>query len=121
MATTYALEVKTARMLATRDQVAGGTIEIQAANNAVLAIFQLTGTAGTVTGATWTMAVSAATVQGLAAAGAGTVATKAQIKNAGGEVLISGFVVGAEVTLSNANIAQGQDVTFTAGTIVHAV
>lgn len=116
----YDLTVKTARMEAVRDSVAGGTIEVLSATDSVLAVFDLTVTGGTASGATWTMAVDSTTVQGLPAAGAGTVATKVQIKNAGGTVLISGLVVGEDVELSNPNIAEDQDITFVSGAITHA-
>lgn len=49
MAVTYATAVKTARMTATRDHFADGTLEILDASNNVLVTFGLSASGGTVT------------------------------------------------------------------------
>lgn len=120
MAVNYATAVKTARMTATRDDMANGTIEIGTAGmGTVLVTFGLSGTGGTVATDTWTMALDAATV---AAANAG-VAAEAVVKDSGGTVKISGLTVGTsgtDIVLDNTNIAAGQNVTLNSATIQHA-
>lgn len=123
MAVIYDNTMKAARMTATRDAVADGTLEIQAANDAVLAIFALTLAGGSVSTDTWTLAFDAGTVTGEAAAGAGVNATKAQIKNSGGTARITGLTVGTsgtDIVLDNVNIANAQEVTLTSASIQHA-
>lgn len=123
MAVTYNVAVKTARMTATRDYFAGGTLELLSASSQVLAIFTLTSGGGTVSGDTWTLAVAAGTVAGQAAAGAGTTATQARIKNSGGNAHITGLTVGlsaADLIMTNTSITSGQDVTLSSGSIQHA-
>lgn len=120
MAVTYATAVKTARMTATRDDVANGTLEIGTSGMAaVLATFGLDATAGTISGAVWTLVFDAATV---AATGTGTAAA-AQIKNSAGTARITGLTVGTsgtDIILDNTSIASGQDVTLSSATITHA-
>ena len=121
----YNVAIKEDRMIATRDAVADGTLEIQAANDDVLAIFDLTLAGGTVTGAVWTLTFDSNSTTGEAVASTGTVATKAQIKS-GATVMISGLTVGvtasgAGVELDNTSIASGQTVTLSSATITHAV
>lgn len=118
--TTYATAVKTARMTATRDEVAAGTLEILSAADAVLAIFTLSATGGTVSGDVWTLTFASTATTGETAAGAGTTATKAQVKNSGGDVLITGWDVGTEVTIDNPSIADGQTVNLGTCTVTHA-
>jgi hypothetical protein len=123
MPITYDNTMKAARMTATRDAVVSGTLEIQAANNDVLAIFTLTNPGGTVSNAVWTMAFAASSVTGQAAAGSGTTATKAQIKNSGGTVRITGLTVGtsgSDINLNNTSIANGQTVTLSSAAFTHA-
>jgi hypothetical protein len=125
MAVTYATAVKTARITATRDHFANGTLEILAANDTVLAIFGLSATGGSISGAVWTLAFDASPVAGEAGAGAGTDATKAQIKTSGASANLTGLTVGlvgsgADIELDNVNIASGQNVGLSSGTITHA-
>ena len=123
MPITYSAAAKTARMTATRDQVAGGTLDLLAANDTLLARFTLTGSGGTVSGAVWTLAFAASSVTGETGAGAGTAATKAVIKNSGDTAVITGLTVGtsaADVILDNTSIASGQTVTLGTATITHA-
>lgn len=119
MAVTYATAVNTARMTATRDYFANGTLEILTAGDILLCTFGLSAGGGTVSGAVWTITFDASTVQAVAA---GT-AAKAQIKTAGGSVHLTGLTVGtsgADLILNNASIASGQDVTLTGATITAA-
>ena len=119
MAVTYNTAVKTARMTATRDYFANGTLEILTSADAVLATFGLDTDGGDISGAVWTLVFDAATV---AASGSGT-AAKAQIKTSGGSAHLTGLTVGtsaADIILDNTNIATGQDVTLSSGTITHA-
>lgn len=123
MAVTYATAVKTARMTATRDHFADGTLEIGTAGMAaVLVTFGLSGTGGTVTNGVWTLAFDAGTV---AATGAGTAAA-ARVRRSSGNGSASdltGLTVGtsgSDVNLDNTNIAAGQNVTLTTATITHA-
>jgi len=125
-APTYDSVVKAARMTATRDAVADGTLELLAANDDVLAIFALTAAGGTVTNAVWTLAFDSSSTTGEAAASTGTVATQARIKNSGGTARITGLTVGATssgagVELDNTSIASGQTVTISSATFTHAV
>jgi len=116
----YATAVKTARMTATRDQVASGTLEIGTAGMAsVLATFTLSASGGSVSTDTWTLAFTASTV---AAGNTGTAAA-AQIKTSGGTAVITGLTVGqgsGDISLDNTSIASGQNVTLSSATIQHA-
>ena len=119
----YNATIKTARMTATRDACAGGTLELLSAADAVLATFTLSGTGGSVAGDVWTLAFVVSTVAGSAAAGAGTAATKAQVKASGGTAVITGLTVattGADINLVNTNIAESQNVTLSSATVTHA-
>lgn len=119
MSVTYNAAVKTARMTATRDYFANGTLEILTAADAVLVTFGLSPSGGTVSGGVWTLAFDAGTV---AASGTGT-ANKAQIKNAGASAHLTGLTVGtsgSDINLDNLSIASGQNVTLSGGTITHA-
>jgi hypothetical protein len=119
MAVDYATAVKTDRMNATRSRFANGTLEILTAANALLATFALSATAGSVTGAVWTLAY----VNGTVTAGAAGTAAKAQIKTSSGVAEITGLTVGtsgADINLNNTNIANGQSVTLTSSAITHA-
>jgi hypothetical protein len=123
-APTYDNTVKAARMTATRDAVADGTLEILSAADAVLAIFTLTLAGGTVSNAVWTLAFDSNSTTGEAAASTGTTATKAQIKDSGGTARITGLSVGTSgsaINLDNTSIASGQTVTISSATFTHAV
>jgi hypothetical protein len=121
----YDATVKTARMTATRDAVANGTLELQSASNVVLAIFGLSADGGTVSADVWTLVFDSDTVNGLVASGSGTTATKARIKDSGGTVRISGLTVGlpdsgADLELINTSISNGQPVVIDSATFQHA-
>lgn len=124
MSVTYATAVKTDRMQATANHLASGTLEIQAVDDTVLAIFSLAADqSAAVSGAVWTIALSSGTVTGEVGAGAGTDATKAQIKDSGAAAKITGLTVstsGADINFDNVNIASGQNVTLSSATITHA-
>jgi hypothetical protein len=119
MAVTYDASVKTARITATRDAVANGTLEIGTASMAsVLATFGLSATGGTVSGSVWTLVLDASTV----AASAGGAAAAARIKDSGGTARITGLTVGtsgADIILDNTSINSGQNVTLSSATITH--
>ena len=119
MALVYNTAAKTARMTATRDYFADGTLEIQTAGGAALAVFDLTLTGGSVATDTWSLAFDATTV---AATGTGT-ASQAVIKTAGGLEHLTGITVatsGAMLTIDNTSINAGQNVTITSAQIQHA-
>lgn len=120
MAVTYATAVKTARMTATRDHFADGTLEIGTASMAaVLATFGLSGTGGSVSNDVWTLAFDAGTVS---ASGTGTAAA-ARVKNSGGTSNLTGLTVGtsgSDINLNNTSINSGQSVTLSSATITHA-
>jgi hypothetical protein len=119
MAVTYATAVKTARMTATRDHFANGTLEIMTSGDAVLATFGLDAAGGTISGAVWTLVLDASTV----AAGATGTAAKAQVKNSGGTANLTGLTVGtsgSDINLYNLSIASAQNVTLSSATITHA-
>ena len=119
MATTYATAVKTARMTATRDHFADGTLEILTAGDVLLVSFGLSVTGGSIATDTWTLEFDASTV---AAVATGT-ATKAQIKTSGAAADLTGLTVGTSATdviLNNTSITSGQNVTLSSATIQHA-
>lgn len=120
MAVTYNVAVKTARITATRDYFANGTLEIGTSGMAsVLATFGLSASGGTVSGDTWTLVFDNSTVS----AGATGVAAAAQIKDSGGNAHITGLTVstsGADINLDNTSINSGQNVTLSSATIQHA-
>lgn len=121
----YDAAIKTARMNAVRTLVADGALELLSNANQVLASFGLAGDAGAVAGDTWTLALDGETVNGAAAAGAGTNAVKARVKDVGGTVRISGLTVGAvgsgaQLEMLNTSISSGQPVTLNEATIKHA-
>jgi len=123
MSVIYTTAVKTDRMTASKDYFVNGTLELLSAGDVVLAIFTLSATAGSVATDTWTLGFTSSTVTGEAGAGAGTDATKAQIKNSGGTPSITGLTVGTggtDIVLDNANIASGQNVTLSSAEIQHA-
>ena len=119
MAVTYTTAAKTARITATRDHFANGTLEILTSADALLVTFGLSASGGSIAGAVWTLAFDASTV---AASAAGT-AAKAQIKTAGAVANLTGLTVGtsgADINLDNTSIASGQNVTLSSATITHA-
>lgn len=119
MAVTYTTAAKTARITATRDHFANGTLEIQTSADAVLATFGLSASGGTISGDTWTLVFDAGTVT---ATGTGT-AAKAVIKTSGAVADITGLTVGlsaSDINLNNTSITTGQSVTLTSATIQHA-
>jgi hypothetical protein len=121
----YDNTMKAARLTGGKDAVVNGTLELMSAADAVLAIFTLNGTAGSVTNAVWTLGFASTASTGEAAAGAGTNITKARIKNSGGTVRITGLTVGltgADIIVDNVNIAEDQAINLVgAQTITHAV
>ena len=123
MAVTYTTAAKTARITATRDHFADGTLEIGTAGMAqVLATFGLDAAGGTISGDTWTLVFDASSVS---ASGTGTAAA-AQIKRSAGNGAaadITGLTVGTAATdiiLDNDSITSGQTVTLSSATIQHA-
>lgn len=123
----YSADTKNARMNATRSACANGDLQLLDSGGAVLVTHGLDATAGSVSGAVWTIALDAATV---AATAAGNIAT-ARVRDSTGAVRVSGLTAGVnppepdprlfDVGVDNANVAIGQQVTFTAPlTITHA-
>lgn len=118
MGVTYSAAAKTARITATRDHFADGTLEILAGAT-VLATFGLSATGGSISTDTWTLAFDAATV----AAGNTGVADGAQIKTAGAAADITGLTVGTggtDIIIDNTSINSGQNVTVNSASIQHA-
>lgn len=119
MPVTYNIAVKTARITATKDYFADGTLEIQDAGSTVLVTFGLSASGGTIATDTWTMVLDATT----AAAGASGIASKAVVKDSLGNAHITGLTVGeaaADIIIDNTDINAGQDVTMNLSTIQHA-
>lgn len=119
MAIIYNAAVKTARITATRDYFADGTLEILTAADAVLVTFGLDADAGTLSGDTWTLEFDATSV---AASGTG-IAAKAQVKNSVGDAHLTGLTVGtsgADVIISNTSINSSQTISVTSAAIQHA-
>lgn len=118
MPVTYSTGAKNARMTATRDACADGTLELTTSADAVLVSIGLSTAGGTVTSGVWTL-----TFDGPATATAAGTAARARIKNNAGTVVVSGLTVGtsgAEVTINNDIIATGQQVTLNTFTLTHA-
>ncbi|MDX5412763.1 MAG: hypothetical protein LPK02_06925 [Rhodobacterales bacterium] len=118
MAVNYNVAVKTARITATRDYFADGTLELLAGAT-VVATFGLSASGGTIAGDTWTLTFDAATV---AAGNAGNI-DGAQIKNAGGSAHITGLTVGTagtDVIVDNTSVNAGQNITISSASIQHA-
>lgn len=124
MAVTYDNTIKAARLTATRDAFASGSLELLSAADAVLAVFTLSATGGSVATDTWTLEFTSTSTTGEAAASTGTNTTKAQIKDSGGTARLTGLTVGlsgADIIVDNQSIAEGQTVTLSgAQTIQHA-
>lgn len=120
MAVNYTTAVKTARITATRDELANGTLEIGTSGmSTVLATFGLSASGGTISTDTWTLVFDASTVS---ASATGTAAA-ARIKDSGGTAEITGLTVGTsgtDIVLDNTSITSGQDVSLTSATIQHA-
>lgn len=120
MAVTYAAAVKTARMSATRDHFADGTLEIGTTGmGTVIAAFGLSATGGSVSNGVWTLGFDASTV---AASAQGTAAA-ARLKNSAGTANLTGLTVGisgTDIVLDNTSINAGQNVTLSSAAITHA-
>jgi len=115
----YDQTTKNDRMIAVRDRVAGGDLQVLDASDVVLVTFALTGGAGSVSGSTWTPEFTAITVP---AANGGDV-VKARIRDSGGVVRVSGLtagVAGTDIIVSNATVVQGQNVTVQSAVLNHA-
>lgn len=116
---TYSQVIKTARMNATRAEVANGTIEILHSDGTTVCVtFGLDATAGSVTNSVWTLVLDASTV----AATATCVATSARIKDSGGTAEITALTVGtsgSDINLNNTSINSGQNVTLSSVTFTH--
>lgn len=122
MAILPSASVKTAIMTTLRDSVADGTLEILSSSNQVLAVFELASSGGTVSGLVWTLEFVSESVLGTAAAGTGTNATKARMKDSSGNVDIDGITVGlpetpAALKLINTSITEGQTVELTSAVV----
>jgi hypothetical protein len=122
MAVNYQNPAKQARMTATRDHFANGTLELLTSGDSLLVTFGLDATGGSVSAAgVWTLGFDATTV---AASAAGT-AAKAQLKTSGGTANLTGLTVtatggGGDIVLNNTSIASAQNVTLSGATITHA-
>jgi len=119
MSVDYNVAVKTARLTATRDYFADGTLELQDASSTVIATFGLGASGGTIATDTWTLTFDANTV----VASATGVATKAVIKNSTGDAHITGLTVGesgTDIVIDNSDINSGQNVTMNSAAIQHA-
>lgn len=114
--------LKNAKINAVRTALINGTIEIQAADDTVLAVFDIDATnGGTVTNGVWDIALDATSVN--AVAGAPTNATKARFKDSSGTVQITGLTVGtsgADINLASVAVTSGQPVELTEATYSHA-
>jgi hypothetical protein len=120
MAVNYATAVKTARMTATRDHFAAGTLQIGTTGMAtVLVTYTLTASGGSVSGDTWTLAFDASTV----AASATGIAAEARIRTSAAANNLTGLTVGTsgtDIVLDNTSISTSQNVTITSAQIQHA-
>lgn len=125
MAVTYSTATKTARMQAVADQIDAGSgpgkLKIGTAGMAtVLATIVLTDPCGSVSGAVLTLDFDPDISDPADNAG---VAAAAIVTDSDDVTVISGLTVGtsgADLIVDNTNIAVGQVVTITAGTITHA-
>lgn len=115
MPVTYGTSVKNARMTATRNHFAGGTLELLS-ESSVVAAFDLSTDGGTVQADVWTITLYSSTV---AAGRAGNI-DGAAIKSADGQAYISGLAVGTDVIVDNTNVNAGQNITISTASIRHA-
>lgn len=121
MAVVYSTALKTARMQLVADQISGGSLVIgtsalSGATGVLVSIGPLS--APSVAGDTLTLTGS---MSGTAAAG-GT-AAKAEFRDSGGTVIVSGLTValsGGNIAIGNTTIAGGQTVTVSSGALRHA-
>lgn len=120
MAVTYTNAAKTARMTATRDHFANGTLQIGTTGmGTVLATYGLSASGGTIAADTWTLTFDANTV---AASATGTAAA-ARIVTAGAANDLTGLTVGTsgtDIVIDSTSITSGQNVTVSAATVQHA-
>jgi len=120
MGVNYATPVKTARMTATRDHFAGGTLELGTSGmRSVLVSFPLSGDGGTVKDDVWSFGFQLNSVLGSAAGDA----VEARVKTQDGSSNLVGLTVGteqADIILDNTSIKPGQNVTLSSGAIKHA-
>lgn len=121
MTVIYDTDTKTDRMEATREKVASGTLQIRDASNNVLVTYDLDATAGSVSGATWTLGFDATTV---AATGTGN-AANARILDSGATARVTGLTVGlsgsgADVIIDEVAIVAAEDITCLGAAITHA-
>lgn len=120
MAVVYSTAVKTARMTATRDYFADGSLELLDGSNNVIATWGLSGSGGTIATTFWTITVDSLTVT----AGASGTVTAARLKNAAGTAGLTGLTAGTsgtDVIISPTNvITSGQNLTLVSAVIGHA-
>lgn len=121
MTVTYDTTMKTARMTATRDAVANGTLEILTSADALLATWGLDAAGGTISGAVWTLVLDATQITPSATG----IAAKAQIKNSGGTARVTGLTVtatggGGDIQFGSTSFSTGIQQTLTSATVTHA-
>lgn len=120
MAVTYTDAVKTARMTATRDHFADGTLEIGTAGMAsVLVTYGISASGGTIATDTWTLTFDAGTV---AASATGT-AAEARVVTNGAVNDLTGLTVGTsgtDIIIDSTSVTSAQNVTITSATLQHA-
>jgi hypothetical protein len=124
MTVTYNATLRGARMQAVLDAVDAGTppgsLEILDSSDVVLAAITLGSPSFTRSGGVLTLA---STPLSDTSANASGTASKAQIKNAAGTVVISGLTVGtadADIIMNSTSITSGQQVAISSGTITHS-
>lgn len=118
MPVNYTVEIKTARMTATRDVLANGTLEILDGAS-VLVTFGLSAAGGTIDGDTWTLVFDSDTAPAAAVGDA----DGAQIKDSTGSLRVTGLTVGqgsGDISLNTTSMNVGQSVQITYATIQHA-
>lgn len=119
---TLSTTLKNAKVNAVRTALIGGTIELLAANDTVLVVYDIDATTGgSVANGIWSILLDNASPN--AVAGAPTDATKAQFKDSGGTVHITGVTVGtsgADINLASVAVTNGQPVQLNSATYAHA-
>lgn len=119
MSVIYGSSVKSARMTAVLNFVAGGTLELQTSADVILASLPLSDPQGD----TPLNGVANLSIESGTAIAAG-VAAKARVRKSG-STAISGLTVGlagsgADIIMTNTNLAVGQSVSALSATLTHA-
>jgi hypothetical protein len=120
---TYDNTTKAARMTATRDLVAGGSLQILTASGGVLVTYPLSSTGGVISNGLWTLTFDQGAATDVRAATGNGTAAQARIRNPAGVTHISGITVGTSgtgVIIDETAIAIGRLIQVSSASVQHA-